>query len=89
MLAAWCGLLYSEMGLPEEVRFHSLLDTYVSLVRRKGMLHFALQLRLGHSSVKTTETYASLDDAFLREAVKRMALLDERLGGLLTPLRIF
>ncbi len=63
-----------QADLPEELHFHSLRATCASWGLQKGVSHAVVQSLLGHSSVKTTETYASLDDRSVREGVKMITL---------------
>jgi integrase len=66
-----------ELSLPEELHFHSLRATFASWCHREGVSKGALQDLMGHSSVKTTELYTSLDDESLRSAVKKIVLPSE------------
>jgi site-specific recombinase XerD len=63
-----------ELNLPEELHFHSLRATCASWGLREGVSPSALKDLLGHASVRTTEIYASLDDATLRREVQKIAL---------------
>jgi integrase len=63
-----------ELGLPEELHFHSLRATCASWGLREGMSETAIRDLLGHSSIKVTETYASLDSSALRKEAQKITL---------------
>jgi integrase/recombinase XerD len=46
---------------------HSLRHTYASLLRRNGMQLQDIQILLGHSTIKTTEIYAHIEIAPIKE----------------------
>ena len=69
----WCGVR-DETGTPADARLHDLRHSHASHAIMNGeSLHMAGRL-LGHRRAATTNRYAHLDDATLREAAERVAL---------------
>lgn len=63
-----------ELALDEELHFHSLRATCASWGLRSGASTPAIRDLLGHSTIRVTETYASLDDKSLRKEVDKITL---------------
>lgn len=63
-----------QLGLDEELHFHSLRGTSASRAIREGVPMAAVQSLLGHASIKTTEGYATLDRESLRVEVAKISI---------------
>ena len=69
----WRGVR-DEAGIAEDARLHDLRHSHASHAIMNGeSLHMAGRL-LGHRRASTTNRYAHLDDAALREAAERVAM---------------
>ena len=78
----WCGVR-DEAGIAADARLHDLRHSHASHAIMNGeSLHMAGRL-LGHRRAATTNRYAHLDDATLREAAERVAgEIARRLGAI-------
>lgn len=64
-------ILVSESGLDNNYHIHNLRHTYVTHFLKASNNNFRLaQIQAGHSSVKTTQTYAGVLDEELTQAVE-------------------
>jgi integrase len=61
-------------GLSADLNFHSLRHTFATIASTKGVSMHILKKILGHSSVKTTETYTGTDQATIRDQMGRVTL---------------
>lgn len=73
----WFKKIIRELGLPEELHFHSLRHYHASWLLRQGVHPKVVQERLGHSSIKITlDTYSHLIPDMQAEI---MAALDSKI----------
>lgn len=78
--AAWYGA--RKAAKLEDVRLHDLRHTAASIAVADGASLPIIGRILGHSDTKTTQRYAHLSDAPVREAVERLAAhVDNALAG--------
>lgn len=59
--------IFKELSLAKKLSAHSLRHTYGTLLRRKGMKIQDIQMLMGHSRMSTTEIYAHLELAPIKE----------------------
>lgn len=56
-------------GANIKLHFHSIRHSFASNLAQKGVSLYVIKSLLGHASVSTTEIYAHLDNASLRQAI--------------------
>ena len=61
-------------ALSEQVHFHSLRHTFASWLVQDGVSLYAVQKRLGHSSISVTQVYSHLQPEQLHETVNRLKI---------------
>lgn len=57
--------------MDESIHFHTLRHSFASHLAQKGVSLYIIKELLGHSSIQTTEIYAHLNLATLKEAIER------------------
>jgi site-specific recombinase XerD len=60
-----------DLGISEEIRFHSLRHSFASHLAQQGVSPYHLKELMGHSSVTTTEIYAHLNEEVLEQAISK------------------
>jgi integrase len=63
-----------DAGLPEDIHFHSMRNTFATIASNNGMTPNILKAIMGHSSIKTTEGYIGSDTETMREQMKKVSL---------------
>jgi len=64
--------MFKECSFVKKLSTHSLRHTYATLLRRRGMSLENIQILLGHGSKKTTEIYAHIELAPVKEEFIRL-----------------
>lgn len=64
--------VFDKLSLDKKLSAHSLRHTYATLLRRKGVSLDRIQLLMGHTSRETTEIYAHLELAPIKEEVLKL-----------------
>ena len=67
-----CDTARNQAGVPN-CRWHDLRHTAASLMASKGGSLYTIGKVLGHTQAKTTQRYAHLTDAALREAMETVS----------------
>lgn len=77
-----CSQIFKEAGLPSYYHIHSLRHTYATFLLIASNYNYRLvQKQLGHSSIKTTQTYAGVLDQELKHAVNNLYKSNKLTGG--------
>jgi integrase len=69
-----------ESGLPEHFHFHSLRHTFGTWAANAGVPIHIIKQMMGHSSVKTTEMYAGIDQGVMAEQIRKVSPRGSLLG---------
>jgi integrase/recombinase XerD len=70
-----------EAGLPEEIHFHRLRDTYCTWLADKNVPIHVIKALAGHSSVRVTEGYLSTNTEAMKSEVEKIKLPGMRSSG--------
>ena len=66
-------IIIKKAGLPEHYHIHSLRHTYTTfLLMASGNNYDFASKQLGHTSIKTTQTYAGVVEGNVRKAIEKM-----------------